>query len=322
MRWLFLVCSCLFGAEPNGLPNISTKDCREFEVFSDLIVWTAREAGADCWAEVLLSDATSSSNDLRAVHFGWDPGFRVGARYRMHHDDWDTKAYYTWFYSKGTDSVSSSPGTVHSAFLGNFYVNNPTGLGLTGPAYQKAGISWTIHFNMFDWDLGREFWVSEELSCRPFIGVKGGCIAQSIDSTWETPNLAAPLFYATGKERLKNDFWGLGPQVGLASQWYLVRSFYLLGDFSAGLMWGHWSFGDLFSSSLEQVDIELQSLKSGASMLRAFFGFGWHQNRLSAKLGYEAQIWLDQLQFYSFTGGRLVNELTLQGGTLEFCFDF
>ena len=94
-------------------------------------------------------------------------------------------------------------------------------------------------------------------------------------------------------------------------------------------MWGHWSFSDIFKNDLQQqVSVDLQNINSGASMLRTFMGFGWDANlsqnryRFSTKLGYEMQFWLNQLQFYSFTGGRLVNELTLQGGTLEFCFNF
>ena len=94
-------------------------------------------------------------------------------------------------------------------------------------------------------------------------------------------------------------------------------------------MWGHWSFADVFQNDLsQQVSVELQNIKSGSSMLQMFMGFGWDTNfrqnryRFSTKLGYEMQFWFDQLQFYSFTAGRLVNELTLQGGTLEFYFDF
>nr|NGX49626.1 hypothetical protein [Candidatus Anoxychlamydiales bacterium] len=90
-----------------------------------------------------------------------------------------------------------------------------------------------------------------------------------------------------------------------------------------------WSFVDVFQNDLsEQVSVDLQNINSGASMLRTFMGFGWNANfnqnryRFSTKLGYEMQFWLDQLQFYSFTGGRLVNVLTLQGGTLEFYFNF
>lgn len=320
----------------NGLPNPSARllpDMNEWDVFADLLVWTAREAGTDCWAEVLTSNSSAKSNEIHGVRFSWNPGLRVGLGYGMKHDEWDTQAYYTWFKTDGTDHISSTPASVHSAFLGNFYVDNSQGGGLSGPSYQKAGVLWKIHFNMLDWDVGRHFYITQTLSLRPFLGAKGGWIDQMIHTKWENPHLTSGPYYFLGSENLKNDFWGVGPQAGLNTRWIvfssLTHSLHLFGDFSGSIMWGHWSFADVFNNDLQQkIVIKLQSMNGGASMLRAFMGLGWdvhfNQNQclFSAKLGYETQFWLDQLQFYSFTGGRLDNELTLQGGTFEICFDF
>lgn len=319
----------------NGVPNISTRidpNSRMFDIYAHLIVWTAKEAGADCWAEVITSDNLTSSNDLKEVHFGWDVGFRIGVGYEMKHDQWVTKLFYTWFHTRGEDSVASHPGGVHSTFLGNFYVNNPTGAGLSGPSYQKANIDWTIHFSMFDWILERSFWVSKSLALSPFLGVKGGWIHQSINSKWHNPELPVDQFFNTGIEALKNNFWGIGPEAGIHMKWKLIgeqNQLYLFGDFSGALMWGHWSFSDHYQNDFpQQVSVALQNLNSGASMVRTLMGLGWdadfsqNRYRFSTKLGYEMQFWLDQLQFYSFTGGRLGNQLTFQGGTLEFCFSF
>lgn len=293
--------------------------------------------GADCWAEVITPPAAPSSNELTEVHFGWDPGFRVGLGYGMEYDQWDTQAFFTWFYTQGDDRVLSAPGAVHSTFMGNFYVDNPTGAGISGPSYQSASIDWTIRFNMFDWELGRNYWVSQELALRPFLGVKGGWIDQQIDSAWNdsTPPSSSPTspVYNLGQEKVKNDFWGIGPSAGINTKWHLLRrtchSLHLFGDFSGSLMWGHWSFSDFFHNDIQQqVTINQGNVNSGAMMVRSFMGFGWNsavrQNRarLSARLGYEAQFWLDQLQFYSFVGGTLDTALTLQGGTLEFSVDF
>lgn len=307
-------------------------NCRDLDFFADLIVWTAREAAADCWAEVITSDTSSSFNELEEVHFGWDPGFRVGLGFGVHHDQWNTRAYYTRFHTRGKDSISKKPGTVHSTFLGNFYVDNASGAGLSGPSYQKASINWTIHFNMFDLELGRNFWINKWFTIYPFLDVKVGWIHQFINSKWENPDLIAEKFYNIGRENLKNNFWGIGPGVGINTKWNLFSNqnrFYLFGDFFGALMWGHWSFSDIFENDLkQQVSVDLNKIKSGASMVRTFMGLGWdvnlRQNRchFSTKLGYEMQFWLDQLQFYSFTGGRLSNALTLQGGTLEFYFGF
>ncbi len=316
----------------NGLPNPSARfkaDRRSFNFFGALLVWTAREVGSDCWAEVI----TTSSNKLKEVHFGWDPGFRVGLGYGMHYDQWDTQAYFTWFHTRGSDHVSSTPGSVFSTFLGNFYVDNATGAGISGPSYQKADIGWSIRFNMFDWELGRNYWVSRALALRPFLGIKGGWIDQSIHSTWHNPALTGAQFFSKGEENIKNDFWGIGPSAGVNMKWNLLtrpcHSLYLFGDFSGALMWGHWSFRDLFRNNIQQrVKVDLENIKSAATMVRAFTGFGWSANlkqdryRFSAKLGYEAQCWLNQLQFYSFIGGRLDTALTLQGGSFEISFDF
>ncbi|NGX56925.1 MAG: hypothetical protein K1060chlam5_01178 [Candidatus Anoxychlamydiales bacterium] len=317
------------------LLNISVNNSinsKDFNVFANFIFWTAKEASADCWAEVITSDSSTSSNDIQQVHFGWDPGFKVGVGYKMNQDQWDTQLYYTWFHTRGNDYISSNPGTIHSTFLGNFYINNADGSGLSGPAYQKASIDWTIKLNMIDWELGRKFWFTKSLALHTFLGLKGAWIDQSIHSKWQNPDLPINDFFYVGIENLKNNYRGIGPKVGINTKWNLFSNqsqFYFLGDFSGSIMWGHWSFFDVFQNDLpQQVSVDLQNINGGSSMLQMFMGFEWDSNfsqkqhRFSTKLGYEMQFWLDQLQFYSFTGGRLVNELTLQGGTLEFYFNF
>ncbi len=325
----------------DGLPNPSSRfhlDSPSVVVFADLLVWTARESGSDNWAEVIYADGSTTTCNIRDVRFGWDPGFRVGVGYGMRHDQWDTQLYYTWFRTEGNDRVSNRPGSVYSSYIGNFYVDNPTGAGISGVAYQKAKIDWMLHFNIFDWELGRAFWVSKALSLRPFIGLKGGWIHQSIHTTWHNPNLSLPQYagatpFDTGKEHLTNNFCGVGPCGGLNTKWNLyVRPTSLLnlfGDFSGAIMWGRWSFGDQYKNDIHQkVTIKTAPFSSGASMFRAMMGLGWDAsfNRerfwFSTRIGYEMQFWLNQLQFYSFDTGRLSNVLTLQGGTLEFRFDF
>ena len=323
----------------NGLPNPSARfnaDCRSFDFFATLLYWTAFEVGADSWAEVIITEGSTSSNTLVPLSFGWDPGFKIGLGYGMEHDQWDTQVYFTWFHTQGDDRISDSPGTVHSTFMGNFWVSNPDGSGLSGPSYQHASIDWTIKFNLVDWELGRNFWVSNSLALRPFVAAKGGWIQQSIHSKWQNPSfddLQDPLPFNIGTEKIKNDFWGIGPATGLNTRWHLsstpCHTFYIFGDFSGALMWGNWSFSDVYNNdSQEEVIVSLKNVNSGATMVRSFMGLGWNaslsENRyqFSAKLGYETQFWLDQLQFYSFIGGTLNVALMLQGGAFDLSFNF
>ena len=117
--------------------------------FADLLVWCAQESGTENWAEVIAGGSTAAvRSDIRDVRFDWDIGFRVGLNYGIKHDQWDILLYYTGLRTGGDGHVSSVPNSVYSAFLGNFYVDNSTGAGIKGLAYQKASIRWAIDFNI------------------------------------------------------------------------------------------------------------------------------------------------------------------------------
>jgi len=323
------------GESLQGIPNISARPtcaCQSTNVFAHLLVWTAREVAPDDWAEVIIQTEQRSSNTLRPVKFHYDPGFRVGVGHMMAYDQWDVKAYYTRFHTEGKDRVTSVPGSVRSTFLGNFYVRNSTGSGLSGPGYRKARIRWDIDYDILDGELGRNFWVSRYLSLRPFLGVRGGWIDQKVRSKWEDPTLTEGPFFTKGKETIENDFWGVGPAGGIETKWAFFcgrNELYVFGDLSGALMWGHWSFRDVYSNDVgDRVTVTSDDLDGGASMIRSFAGLGWDfrfkegRYRLRARAGYEMQVWFNQLQYYSFVGGRLGNSLTLQGGTLELQLDF
>lgn len=317
----------------NELPN----QCKTFNVFADVLIWKAAQSGAENWAQVFETSDNVVNVDILRVSFGCDVGFRAGFGWCLPCDQWDTQLYYTRFHTEGKDRASTN-GEIASSFLGNFYIANSDGL-KTGPTYQKAAIEWTISFNVFDWELGRDFCICQDFSLRPFIGLKGGWINQTIDSKWQTPIFPnpdpffPPIPFDRAEENLKNHFWGIGPSTGLnlKCEWatFCRHSFSLFGDFSGALLYGHWDFRDFYQNDkLEEVSIDVPNINGAAAMLRGFVGIGWatdfnnQQQSFSVKLGYEAQFWLSQLQFYSLNTGRLNNELTLQGGTVDFQFNF
>ena len=170
--------------------------------------------------------------------------------------------------------------------------------------------------------------MGDALSLRPFLGVKGGWIHQTIHNEMWNP---IDLPFTKAREDLKNNFWGVGPSGGLNTKWVLAcgesNDFSLFGDFSGALMWAQWNFKDQYKNNAPQeVIIDLPKIKGGAFMLRSFMGFGWDCYfscfHLSARLGYEMQFWLDQLQLVTLNVGRIHDELTFQGGTLDVRFEF
>ena len=299
--------------QSSGILNISSES-KNIEIFTDLLLWSASQSGSENWSEIFTTSGSTTNVDILAVDFGWDVGLRAGLNYGMKDDQWDTQLVYTWFRSDGKENVGST-GDIHSPFLGNFYIGNADGSKDSGPGYHNANIRWTILFHMFDLELGRKFFESSPLSFRPFLGIKGGWINQSINSTWQNPTSGS---FTSATENLKNNFWGLGPSFGLNSrwQWWSLGNhlFNLFADFSGAMMYGHWTFNDRYlNNGGAEVSIASSDISGGATMFRIFSGLGWKTSSVSMRCGYEVQVWLDQLRFYSLNMGRLNTPLTFQG---------
>ena len=297
-----------------------------FTVSADFLYWYPSEEVASIWADVITSSGNTSSWKAQGFDFDWDYGFRLGVGYKMVHDEWDTALYWTWFRTDATHTLSSEPGqTLRPEFFAAF-------LSFDTPRSMSA--NWDLFFNMFDAELGRRFWLSKNVSLRPFIGIKGGWIDQSIrvkyfdlvvDSIFPTD--------LTAKERLKNDFWGVGPLGGVNSLWKILgsgsRFFSLFGNFSVATMWGSWACSDVYKSPLPKTSsVNTKDSVLGALMMGGFLGIGWDTNfykekaHFALKLGYEMQIWFNQLRIATFQLQRLHDDLTLQGLTLNCQVDF
>ncbi len=308
----------------SGLPNCSSRtwcDSNNPYIFTDVLFWRAEE-GATTWADTVHVEPKTFYNQSD-LSFGWNFGFRGGVGYNLDYDQWDTKIVYTWFRTEANDAFTLSPSDVaviSSEFLGAF-------LELPRTIFGSASISWSILFNMFDWELGRDFLVSRALSLRPFIGVKGGWIHQTIHTRWANP------LSLRAQENLKNNFWGVGPCGGLNTDWRLggnqTRFFSLFGDVSGAYMWGKWNCSDVYSDNFPgNVIVITPSTFLGSLTFRCFAGIGWstlfnqNRSRFAARIGYEMQFWFDQLKIATFDNLRLHHDLTLQGGTCDIRFDF
>ncbi len=305
-----------------GVPNVAVQRCR-LDISADVLLWAASESGSENWAQIFTSAGSSEAIDVLSVDFGWDPGVRIGLDYAMDYDQWNMEGIYTWYRTQGSSQASS--GNISSSFLGAFYINNADGSKDSGVQYQQASIKWTISLNLLDWQIGRKYWVSSALALRPFLGLKGGWIDQTIDSAWKGP--IGVSNFSSGSETIQNNFVSVGPSIGLESQWRLgaicAHTLSFFADFSGAILWGRWRFKDVYRNNAPQiVSVSLPSFQNGASMLRSLAGIEWSYSSFALRAGYEAQFWLDQLRFYSFNAGRLNSLLAFQGGSIDVSFSF
>lgn len=284
-----------------------------YEGFVEPLYWMTSEA-AD-WCRVVLPSDTDEKVTYHVVDFDWTPGFRIGVGYQMNHDAWDTQFSYTRFHTQANNDAESDGPNVESIFFGSKILN-------VGK-YNTAKLKLNLGYDMIDWDLGRSFCWSEALVLRPYIGIKGGWISQTLDTQWDKlVDLIIVTVPFTAKEKIQNDFRGVGPKLGISSQWYLRTSarccFSLIGDFACAYMWGNWSIKGKYHDTFDRTMITLQKNRNfGALMVQGFIGIGCEYSCYSIKLGYEIQDWFNQYQVYDNDTGGHENDLIFQGLTLD-----
>ncbi len=323
---LFMIHVVLMGGVLYASENQSNP-CQEertghVDVFADFLYWHTTET-ID-WAFHLLKQGNVQTTTLQTLEFGWSPGFRVGIGYNGG-CDWDTQAYYTHFKTLASDHSSAGLGTVQSEFLG-------AKLSMLG-TYQTGKIDLKLDLNMLDWELGRTFCASNALFLRPMIGIKGGWIDQRINTKWEKDIVFFAVIPITVTDNLKNNFWGVGPKIGVDGKWVLGCNcrwyFSLFGDVTGAFMWGHWKITDEFRDTFQTtIFTKVRDRNFGALMLQGLIGIGFDYNfdncpsHFSVKLGYEIEDWLNQYQVFDNGTGAHNNDLIFQGLTLRMRLDF
>lgn len=303
--------------------------------FAELLVWQFSEVSDDNWGQVLGPTGANQQIQFLNTPFNWKPGVRVGIGYNHAPNPWSFLFYYTGYQTKGTRAVSINTGEIHSAFLGNFFAENVTGAGVSGPYYHQAGVQWKVLFNSFDLEFGRSISVDELFALRLFAGLKAGVIEQSLNTHWQQPfNNATkqPITtFSSADEKITNNFKGIGPSFGIDSTWHLFdnqnNAFNLLGNFSGAFLWGRWAMTDVYHNNTPvSITIQNDKLTTGAPMVRGYLGLEWahtfNPSVLSVRAGYEGQVWFNQLRYYSFDMGRTNDALFLHGGVLGVWFHF
>lgn len=358
LAWLWVAAVASIGlAETNSTSDVLLDDSQQVYVeqewieyanappttltpFAQLLTLKLTEGSAENWAqEITPLGMGSLAGTARLIDapFEWNAAVRAGIQRDWLEPGTSMRLYYTYF---GTSATNHAAGEVYSAFLGNFFADNPDGTGF-GPKYRSADVDWDVQFHTIDLEFERTFVISPALTMRPFVGVKSAIIRQDIDSRWYSPidSTGHDYQFNSATETLKQDFWGIGPSVGFDALVPLsmtpTHSLQAYFTPSAALMYGNWNFSEVYQTdgptsttipTPSTIAINEDPIHGAATMLRFALGVEWEQPgcRVSTRvrLGYEAQVWLNQMQFYSYNMGRLNNLMSLQGGVLEIGFTY
>lgn len=310
---------------PSGEPAV-TRWADPF-VSADFIWWKTMEDGLD-YAYTGTSGAVgvdAHKGKLKHPRFKYEPGFKVGAGLKFRHDGWDTFVQYTRLNFNRQHSGSSDVQTAIGVPFG--------GDTLTWQAEHASG-KWSLNFNVIDWELGRNFWVSKWLTMRPFVGLKFDWTNQKFKVEYK--EISSDDILIDGSDvaiKMHENQWAAGLRAGLNTTWYMARHWCIYGELALSGMVNSFNTSrkDDFETpaGLEWVQNNFKGKVNNVTpVIEWSLGLGYetafHNDdyMFQFRAGWEEQVWFNQNQFsYLPTGGRNT-DLTFQGLTVKAAFYF
>ncbi len=303
--YLLLILACLV---PTG--NVRAED----HLFADMLYWHVTEP-ID-WVLNTNRDPMNQYVDYETITYDWAPGLRVGGGYE---GDWDTKIYYTHF---DDDTADTAAGNLTAAFLGGKESQPPA-----PQLYFETGqVEASVRYNMFDWDIGKRFTPHDALVVRPVTGLRGGWIDQSFKTALQadyTSGISTVQEHVI--EKMENNFWGIGPKVGIETMINIWEGDELqvhgVANFYAAYLVGNWEISDVTTATTITDGQAARSTKIinvpdrdfGALAFQAILGLTLSYRNCSVTVGYELNDWLNQAQIFDDATGPHNNDLLLQG---------
>jgi hypothetical protein len=287
-----------------------------FVVFADALYWQASEQSVSTWA-TFIRETNSNTIDIDAtnVDFDYKLGFRGGVTYEAH-NFWETDVFWTNYYSTTSSNFQVGRQIVLPEFFSGF---------ISEDIFFGAKLDWRLIMNMFDIAFAHKFKPARSFTVRPAFGIKGGTIYQDMDAVWR-----AAVY--NSREYVEHDFTGIGPSFAIDTRWNMYKNFSFIGDFYTAFMWGHWKITDTYSRpnalggliTATTITTNMTNTQLGTAMFGYRLGLEWTysgRSNVTLQIGYEMQIWVNQLRMPTFQQLPVHGDLTLQGGTCRIRVD-
>lgn len=197
-----------------------------FFVGADLLYWTPRTQGLELNFGRSSIVQTTVGDDLEIIameeldvdpKFKWNAGYRIAAGYQFDCSDFEIDAFWTHFQSTGHRSKSLD------------IVFDPANSG-----------KYRIKLDQFDVVLAYNVSLAPCLTLKPFFGVRGTRIRQSVRAQVTTDILIAPDTLATSTRIWDDDqrFTGIGPVFGFQGDWNIGKGFGIYGTAAGSVLYG------------------------------------------------------------------------------------
>jgi hypothetical protein len=279
------------------LSNFSLKADRRYFGEIEYLLWN--------FSQINMANAVTVQDNTNLLNFDeirqedhWTSGFRLSAETEFC-SNLNTRLSWTRFHSKFKDSKSDQVLLATELLIPNTRLIFG-GDGLGGPATSK----WTVNFDTLDWDFGMPFFCNSQFDLFPFIGLKGSIIRQEQFITYENFfDLNSGGARLDGFVKEKNDFYGVGPKIGVSLSYLLSSKCHLDGLFASSVLCGKQFSPSISSFSEPSVPLFFTSKFHTDQwriipFVQCYLGFSWHSCICKCfpavfGLGYEVQFFWD-----------------------------
>jgi hypothetical protein len=336
---------------PNAGPRV--RDGYDFVVEAAFTYWTAHQDGL---AYAFVQDVPPTrtafigtqvpSTKVQLPSFQWRPGFKVGIGFAPCFDGWDVFLDYTWFRSNNNKSSVAvvnplGPDVEDAYWLVNAPLIRTVVRGTdTFNLYEQAHAKWGVQLNIFDLELGRNFYISRRVTLRPYTGLKGMWGRQRYNVVFGNTNSTIGF---TGSTTMNNRFknWGIGIRSGMDTAWHFAEEFSLLGEFAFTALWEQFKVTrvDQTLTDAPFASHPAGTITTGVNhkmtyynlkpVIEMFLGFRWEtwtcreSFHFAIDAGWEQQIWFAQNQFLRIEAlDSDHGDLGIQGLTVRARMDF
>lgn len=337
-----------YGAN-TALARPMVEDGCDWFITVDVLYWETKIGGTEyAYGDQDPVASLPIKGRTKHMEFHWDWGVRAGLGCNFQHDGWDIRGQYTWFNTSGSDSTSAGLNSSVVPLRGSSEIAGTQPLpggGFIQNSFifcKSAKSQYDFDYQAIDVELGRDYFVSADLSFRPYWGVKTAWIdlQQNTRYTGGQPtgsnDQTLGLNEHTVHIREDSDFWGIGPRTGVGTRWHLGEGISFFGNISGALVYGYFDVDHKERFTLgNDFRIRLNADRHAFSPTVQYqIGLCWdsyfHNNRhhLMIGVGFEGQYWWRMNQMLKIDNAtslkyeRYSEDLSMYGVTINAKFEF
>lgn len=307
-------------------------------IHADLLYWKAREKSLVLTNEKSPLFFTDNFTKTKVIHphFDWNWGYRLGLGYLFPCSSWEVTLDWTHYQTSISQHrcTNSNDLTNLKNQQGMFPIWALSSDIIAGDYVTDATLNGKLKLNLLDLDFDRSIGCGDYFELIPYVGVRSGWIKQKATIHYSGGIFFTEILHGgvslngTDHVHLKNNFWGMGPRIGIRAELSQCEGFGLYLDGAISGLIG------TFSVKQKETYLDANRYCRDKNLIRfrwigdAAAGMLWKtflcEYVLTFRLGWEYHIFFHQVELKrdSFDLVPRNRNLDVQGATLSGQFNF